>query len=100
MKKSKKKFDIYNRSRTKFRDLSEAHCRFLRRQKFDGLDYWSTVYAQWRPMPDESLFDSEAYRVRPPKKVFVHVTGGVAYVDRVPKGVTVKIIDHDNERYR
>jgi hypothetical protein len=32
--------------------------------------------------------------------VTIHVRGGVAYVGRKPKGITVNIIDHDNEARR
>ncbi|MFH1485826.1 MAG: hypothetical protein ABIH46_07125 [Chloroflexota bacterium] len=32
---------------------------------------------------------------RKPKKVYIHVRGGVAYEGRVPKGVEVIIKDHD-----
>ena len=33
-------------------------------------------------------------------KVVIEVLGGVAYVAKCPEGVTVEIIDHDNESER
>jgi hypothetical protein len=39
--------------------------------------------------------DSTYRKLKKPKKVYIHVRGGVAYEGRVPKGVEVIIKDHD-----
>jgi hypothetical protein len=41
-----------------------------------------------------------AYRVKPNPLVLIEVEGGVAYVTKCPRGVDVRIIDHDNEGHQ
>jgi hypothetical protein len=105
-----KKFDIYNKAKTPFGELTEAHRKYMLKQFAKNVEccmQYGPHKGKWTPVGQASgwnvPFRVEEYaydcifRVRPPKKVFIHVHGGVAYCDRVPKGVIVKIIDHDNE---
>jgi hypothetical protein len=95
------KFDKYNRHAFCYSSLP----KWLQRRIKDalwhgsrGLQYWARSLGKWQDAGSKYTPANDGiYRFTPPKKVFVHVHGGVAYVDRVPKGVVVKIIDHDNQ---
>jgi hypothetical protein len=94
----KEKIDIYNRAKVIMNAAGNLAYTLYRAK--DNVDVWEPVVGQrtvWRPKPYGAFHGWLAYRVRPPKKVYVHVRGGVAYCDRVPKDVVVKIVDHDNE---
>ena len=90
-----KKFDKYNKAKVPWRKLpDDVRMEIYRAQ---DRDYWNPISKRWDENCVVSFSAHCIYRVRPPKKVYVHVRGGVAYCDRVPKGVEVKIIDHDNQ---
>lgn len=96
------KFDKYNRHNFVYSSLP----KWLQRRIKDalwyggrGVQFWSHSRSKWVDAgPDYVPSNVGIYRFPPPKRVFIHVRGGVAYVARVPKGVVVKIIDHDSER--
>lgn len=76
-------------------------CQIANSSATVDVEVWSCALRKWIAVGyNRDFFPKSAYRIRPPKKVFVHVRGGVAYCDRVPKGVVVKIIDHDNKGHK
>jgi len=96
------KIDKYNAGKIRFERLPKRVQNELRSGKYQ-IQWWNTDRKKWNTIPiriGHPFGDIEIYRVTPPKKVFIHVRGGVAYCDRVPKGVEVKIIDHDNDERR
>jgi len=95
----KEKIDKHNDGKIRFGRLPIRVQNELRSGKY-RIQWWSIDRKKWNTIPvrvNHPFGDIEIYRALPPKKVFIHVRGGVAYCDRVPKGVVVKIIDHDNE---
>lgn len=96
----KAKVDKYNRAKVTAENMPPRVRHAIRVSKH--AEVWHSKVHGWIPRgrTDLQLIEGCIYRVRPPKKVYVHVRGGVAYCDRVPEGVVVKIIDHDNEGHR
>jgi hypothetical protein len=97
-----KKFDKYNAGKIRFECLPKRVQDELRSGKYQ-IQWWNIDQKKWYTISTRAghpFGDTEIYRVVPPKKVFIHVRGGVAYCGRVPKGVVVKIIDHDNEGHK
>ena len=45
--------------------------------------------------PECQMLRYPAKSTIPPRRVVIHVKGGMAYYNRLPKGVEVRIIDHD-----
>jgi hypothetical protein len=98
----KPKIDIYNQAKIRFARLPMRAQNALRSGKYQ-IQWWNVDRKKWNTIPirvSHPFGDMEIYRAVPPKKVFIHVRGGVAYCGRVPKGVEVTIIDHDNEGHQ
>jgi hypothetical protein len=102
------KIDKYNRGKLSWKNLPKRVQDQIQRNpggmQERGISARCTI--KWyASSPGRTRFPSDTagervFRATPPKKVFIHVRGGVAYCDRVPKGVEVKIIDHDNEGHQ
>lgn len=93
--------DKYNAAKLPFMYLPESVKSELRATcpcRIQAYFFSAKKWVALRPTPNDYVFDqSAAYRIKPDPVVTIDVRGGVASLRGNPRGVTVRIIDHDNQ---